>query len=548
MKLSTQIPLVPEKILNRNAAAIYARVSSEQQKADETIDSQIDVLLRFSKENGFDVASEMIICDEAESGPSIDRPGLDFIRDLAYEGVIKAVFVYSPDRLARKFVYQLILEEECKKFGVRIFYFKARSQGNTPEDVLLTHTQAMFAEYEHAQILDRTRRGKLYKIRKGVVSALPSAPFGYSKKRDGTFYTIKDDDARVVKEIFHLFIQERLNLRQICLHLEEKGIKAPKGGLRWDSKTLKGIIGNTAYTGTAYFGKTEKSENRTERIVRYKTRGKVIEPIKARKSRPKDLWDPLCVPQFISENDFELAQTLLRRNQELASRNTKEPSILQGLLVCGICGCSYYKKRRIRKGVNETRYSCHSHLLKEKTSCGNRSLQQPILDKLVWDNIIELLKNPVLIQKEIDRRCIEGATHKPDIELRLNELKRDAKQIEKAHNKLLDAYQDGDCLSLDQLRARSKDLKNKGLLINKEIASLDALSVKEIGYQNINRTLKMMEEKLEKSFHTLSIKDKQAVARALISDIVILPGEIEIRHAIPTSEEQNVLFCGVNGK
>src|SRR5665811_1218270 len=96
--------------------------------------------------------------------------------------------------------------------------------------------------------------------------------------------------------------------------------------------------------------------DRTERTVRYKSRGKVVLPIKAKKSRSKDLWDPIPVPQFISENDFEIAQTILRKNQELASRNTKEPSILQGLVVCVICGCSYYKKRRVKNGVDETRY------------------------------------------------------------------------------------------------------------------------------------------------------------------------------------------------
>jgi site-specific DNA recombinase len=547
MKLSVQTSPIQEVKLIKKAAAIYARVSSDQQKADETIDSQIDTLLRFSKESGFEIYPEMIIRDEAESGPSIDRPGLDLIRDMAYDGILEAIFIYSPDRLARKFVYQLILEEEFKKHGARIYYFKSKSQGNTPEDVLLTHCQAMFAEYEHAQILDRTRRGKLYKVRKGVVSVLPSAPFGYSKKRDASFYTIKGDEAQVVKEIFRLFVQERLNLRQIGRRLEEQGIKAPKGGLRWDSKTLKGILGNTAYTGTAYFGKTEKSEGKTDRTVRYPSRGKVVNSLNPRKARSKDLWEPLSVPQFICENDFEIAQTLLKQNKELASRNTKEPSILQGLLVCGVCGCSYYKKRRIKEGVNDTRYTCHSHLLKGKKSCGNRSMKQPMLDKLVWDSIIELLKNPMLIQEEIDRRCTEGVKQRPDISSCINELKKDAKQIEKAQNKLLDAYQEGDCLSLEQLRVRSKELKTREAHINKEIASLEALSVREMGYQNINRTLKMMKEKLDNSFQNLPIKEKQTVVRALIADIVILPGEIEIRHAIPVTEEKNVLLCGVGG-
>jgi site-specific DNA recombinase len=547
MKLSVQTYPQDGKTLKRKNAAIYARVSSDQQKAEETIDSQIDVLQRFSMENAFEITPELVIRDEAESGPSLDRPGLDLLRDLAYDGVLDALFIYSPDRLARRFVYQLILEEEFKKFGVQIFYYKARSHGNSPEDMLLTHCQAVFAEYEHAQILDRTRRGKLYKVRKGMVSVLPSAPFGYSNIRDESFYTIKDDNARVVKDIFRLYVYERFNLRQICRRLEEQGIKAPRGGARWDSKTLKGILGNTAYTGTAYFGKTESYVGQTERTVRYKSRGKVVQPIKAKKSRSKDLWDPISVPQFISENDFEIAQTILRKNQEFASRNTKEPSILQGLLVCGICGCSYYKKRRVKNDVAETRYTCHSHLLRDKKGCGNRSLKQPMLDKLVWDNIIELLKNPVLIQNEIDRRCTEGTIHKPDTELRIAELKKDIRQIEKAYNKLLDAYQEGECLSLDQLRTRSKDLKTREAFIKKEIASIEALHVKEAGYQNINQTLKMMEEKIEKSYHTLSIKDKQVIVRALVSDIVILPGEIEIKHAIQPLEKQNVLLCGVGG-
>jgi hypothetical protein len=112
----------------------------------------------------------------------------------------------------------------------------------------------------------------------------------------------------------------------------------------------------------------------------------------------------------------------------------------------------------------------------------------------------------------------------------------------------LDAYQEGDCLSLEQLRARSKELKTREAHINKELASLEALCVKEMGYQNINQTLKMMKEKLDNSFQNLSIKDRQTVARALITDIVIMSGEIEIRHAIPVTDGKNVLLCGVGGE
>ncbi len=546
MKSFIQTPLIQEGSMRRKMGAIYARVSSDQQKENETIDSQIEILIKLCKESGYETPSEWTIRDEAESGPSLDRPGLDLIRDLAYEGALDAIFVYSPDRLARKFVYQLILEEEFQKAGVQVFYFKSKSQGNTPEDNLLIHCQAMFAEYEHAQILDRTRRGKLYKVRRGIVSVLPKAPYGYFKERGPLFYTIKQDEAKVVTEIFRLYIQERLSIRQISRKLEEKGIKAPRGGASWDSKTLQGILNNTAYIGTAYFGKTEKCEGSIERTVRYKGAKKIGKSTKAKKARPKELWEPLTVPKFINENDFEIAQTLLKKNKELASRNTKEPSILQGLLVCGLCGCSFYKKRRVKNGKDCTYYNCHSALVKGKTTCGNRSFRQEILDKLVWDNIVELLKNPQLIESEIVRRSNEEAASKPHINERISVLQREEKQLEKAHNKLLDAYQEGECLSLEQLRERSKALKERTSLIKKEIESLEALSMMENGYQNITRTLKMFEDKLDMSFGNLSIKEKQIVARSLIADVIILPDNLEIKHAIPVLDRKKSLLCGVD--
>src|SRR5262249_7128319 len=226
----------------------------------------------------------------------------------------------------------------------------------------------------------------------------------------------------------------------------------------------------------------EKCTGNTERIARYKSRGKVSKPLGASKERSRDLWEPIPVPQFINESDFEHTQTLLKKNKELSSRNTKEPSILQGLLVCGLCGCSYYKKKRSKNNVNQTYYSCHSRLLKEKNSCNNRNIRQDILDKLIWENIIELLKNPLLIEAEINRRASDETITKPYIKEKINDLKRQEKQIEKAHNKLLDAYQEGDCLSLEQLRVRSKDLNQRAFILKKEIESLEAMSIRKKDY------------------------------------------------------------------
>src|SRR6202049_1761108 len=141
------------------SAAIYARVSSEQQKEEKTIASQTAALVEFARSEGYGVPDEWIFQDEGYSGANLMRPGLERVRDLAAEGQIQAVLVLSPDRLSRKYAYQVLLIEELARHGVETRFLNA-PQGATAEDQLLVQFQGMIADYERAQILERSRRGK----------------------------------------------------------------------------------------------------------------------------------------------------------------------------------------------------------------------------------------------------------------------------------------------------------------------------------------------------------------------------------------------------
>ncbi len=99
-------------------AAIYARVSSEQQREAHTIASQTAALIEWAKTLELDVPKDWIVEDEGYSGATLERPGLERVRDLAAEGQIQAVLVYSPDRLSRKYAYQILLIEELARHGV----------------------------------------------------------------------------------------------------------------------------------------------------------------------------------------------------------------------------------------------------------------------------------------------------------------------------------------------------------------------------------------------------------------------------------------------
>src|SRR3989475_8328373 len=128
-------------------AAIYARVSSEQQREEHTIASQTAALVEFATSHDLEVPKEWVFEDEGYSGATLERPGLERVRDLAAEGQIQVVLAYAPDRMSRKYAYQILLIEEFAHHGGETRFVKA-PQSATAEDQLMVHIQRMIAEYE----------------------------------------------------------------------------------------------------------------------------------------------------------------------------------------------------------------------------------------------------------------------------------------------------------------------------------------------------------------------------------------------------------------
>jgi len=242
-------------------AAIYTRVSSDRQKQDHTIASQTAALMEYAKTNGYVVPPEWVFQDEGYSGASLQRPGLETLRDLEAQGQMATVLIYSPDRLSRKYAYQVLLTEELSRCGVEIVFLKSPA-GGSPEDQLVVQFQGMIAEYERAQIAERSRRGKRHKAQQGVVNVLCGAPYGYRymKKTDtsAAYYEVLESQAGVVRMVFEMYTKQQLNIRAITRLLNQRGIPTRTGKTRWERSTVWGLLRNPAYQGKACYGKTEQ--------------------------------------------------------------------------------------------------------------------------------------------------------------------------------------------------------------------------------------------------------------------------------------------------
>ena len=187
-------------------AAIYARVSTDRQAEAHTIASQVAALRERVAADGFTLSEAMAFLDDGYSGTTLVRPALERFRDLAAAGAVDRLYVHSPDRLARKYAYQVLLVDELSRLGVEVIFLN-RELGRSPEDDLLLQVQGMMAEYERAKIVERHRRGKLHAARSGVLNVLSGAPYGYhyvSKQAGGgqARYEMVPDEARVVRQVF----------------------------------------------------------------------------------------------------------------------------------------------------------------------------------------------------------------------------------------------------------------------------------------------------------------------------------------------------------
>src|SRR5271157_5562267 len=519
-------------------AAIYARVSSEQQREEHTIASQTEALIEFARTHELEVPKEWVFEDEGYSGATLERPGLERVRDLAAEGQIQAVLAIAPDRLSRKYAYQILLIEELARHGVETLFVKA-PQSASAEDRLLVQFQGMIAEYERAQILERSRRGKRHRARAGEVSVLSGAPYGYRylPKSDEApaSYAVIDAEAREVQRVYQLYTVAGWSIGAIVRQLNQEGVPTRKQSARWERSTVWALLRNSAYRGIAYFGKTRVAAR--TRITRpLRLRGGTASRDSANHERPREEWIGIPVPALVSEESFQRAQELLQENKVRARRRTITPSLVQGLVACRKCG---YALSRISSRSSARKihyYRCIGSDSWRRLGgplCDNRPVRQDLLDQIVWAEVIRLLEDPALIQQELDRRLVAARASDPTTQ-RQQSLQRELARVDKGIERLLNAYQE-ELLSIEQLRERMPVLRQRQQALRAELQSIADQAHDRAAFLRLAQTLTAFLARLRSAAETLDITERQRVVRLVVKEVLVGDDDIVIRHCIPVS-------------
>jgi len=523
-------------------AAFYARVSSEQQAQQCTIQSQVDAIKERIRADGLTLDDELCFIDDGYTGSTLMRPALERLRDIAWSGGFQRLYVHSPDRLARKYAWQVLLVEELQRYGVELTFLN-RTIGASPEEDLLLQMQGMIAEYERAKIMERSRRGKRHAARRGDVSVLGTAPYGYrfvGKHAGGgeAHYQVVFEEAHVVRQIFEWVAHECLSYNTICKRLKHQGIPSPKGLPRWHREVVGKLLKNPAYKGTAIFGKSRVGE----RVPRLRPlRGKPAQPRHATSRYPGAPEDQVVipVPALVSEELFAAVAEQLAENERRHRRYAEESPgyLLQGLVECGCCGRAYYGKGMSRfertRADGKAIYPYYRCIGSDATRhggtklCCNKPIRLDRLDAAVWADVCAVLQNPQDLRHEFERR-LQGA---PESDASLEQCQKQIGQAQRGISRLIDAYETG-LLEKSEFEPRMRRGKERLARLGREATEARERAAQRADLHQVLGQLEDFAQQVRVGLEKAGMDTRREIVRNLVKSIKVEEEHIRITYRV----------------
>jgi site-specific DNA recombinase len=523
-------------------AAIYARVSTRGQAQAQTIDQQVTRLREYIQQKGWVLEAAQVYLDDGYSGAKLARPGLDAMRDHAAFAEFDIVVMTSPDRLARHYLHQMLVMEELTQRQVQVDFLE-RSMSDDPNDRLLLQIRGAVAEYERALITDRTRRGRLQKYRQQLLLPWTRTLYGYrvdpTHPRDPAGVKTDPGEASIVGQTFQWYLEPAATLYQVAQRLTNTHIPTPSGKSRWTATTVRNLLRNAAYIGTAYANRVQTlpAQRRRSALQAPDARGDT------QVERPQPEWIAVSVPAIVDRDTFERVQAKLAHNRQGAARNNKTHRyLLRGLVSCGLCHLS----APARESQGYAYYVCkgHSDALRapREDRCTARFIPAPQLDDLVWQDLVIVLTQPAQIAQAL-QRAHGGLWLPQELQTQQANLRRAEQQLATQQARLLDAYL-ASILDLPEFERKRQDLNRKQEILRQQQAQLQSSMAQRRELSQITDSIDQFCQTVRAGLDTASFEQRRQLVQLLIDRVIVLDGQVEIRYAVPTRPDgPHLPFC-----
>lgn len=519
-------------------AALYARVSTDNQKDEQTVKTQLYEIREAIKSDGCVLIEDCIYTDEGWSGAFLERPALDLLRQDAKLNKFDIVYVFDRGRLSRKFVYQEIVIEELGHSNVE---FKSLHDvnGTTPEEQLMGSVMGVFHEYERVKITERFRLGKLNKVRSGNLLGY-NPPYGYDytpvkgkgTSKENGFFTINEKEAEVIRMMYGWVGNEGISLREVIRRLYQMEIPPRKAKrATWTKGPVSRLLTNETYVGRHYYYKKEavlpkNPSAANEKKYRHRHTNKT-----SRRLRDKEEWMMVKVPVIVDEALFNKVQKQIHLNAKFAQRNKRHPYLFGSLVWCS-CGA-----KRVGDGPDGKKYyrcTDRLHNFPLPTVCKEGGVNVTVLDAVGWQKISSLLTDPKLIKQQIQRYANKRIEAEQEL-LDGSKIKTNFKLLAEEERRYVKMYGQG-LMSEDIYQEQMKSILERRENLTK--AQMEPAEDKVSKFRDMN--LEQLAQGFKEFMGGLPFEDKLFTVRKIVDKIVATKEEVTIWGFIPVMETVSV--------
>jgi len=376
-------------------AIIYCRVSDSKQEEGYSFDFQEEQCREFCQEKGLHVLDVVL---ESHTAIELDeRPVMSEIRQLMRRHEFDVLVVWKYDRFSRDQVQQAVLLYEARKYGVEVLSVKEVFD-DSPLGQFMRSVMGFVAQVEHANIKLRTSEGKKKRIASGKRFVGRKAAFGYQwADEPRTHYEINPSEAAIIQRIFTMAVDGE-SLHNICRILNAESIPSPLGK-QWQLGTVHRFIRNSMYWGKSMvYRYRQVRETKVDEITGETRIAKVLHRSKKEDEIP---YSALNAPAIVSPEIAAVANEAIDKENS-GGRVQKHPErfLLRGILICAHCGKNMSCRLLPRWGPQ---YRCSSYEGALPRQCIPNTILSNRIEPFVWLKVEEILRNPELVERELER-------------------------------------------------------------------------------------------------------------------------------------------------
>ena len=540
-------------------AILYARVSTDEQaRSGYSLAQQLEALRDYATREGYEVLEEAI--DPVQSGASLERPGLDRVRDLVATGEVAVVLAQDRDRFAREPAYHYLLRREFEEHGCRLKALNDRGDDG-PEGELTDGILDQLAKFERAKTAERSRRGKLRKAREGKILRGPKPPYGFRYDATGEGLAVHEAEMAVVERIFRM-AADGASPQAIMARLYEEGVPSPRGYRTWVRPTLERILRSDLYRphtreqlaglvskevlsrldgddeyGVWWFGR--KSVKQRQVSEPDGSGGRRYRKASTTRIRPVEERTAVPVPARIPRLLVDQARGALAASRPTERKHLTRQWELRGLLRCS-CGWNMGTHVAMPRGMGGPvyyYYVCKRRKeRRQECDCTQGSVRAIETEQAVWGLVSALLRDPEQIRCGMEQLIEQERTvWSGDPE---REAETWARKIAEC-GRLRSAYQDQQAaglMTLGELGKKLEDLEGTRARAERELALFKARQcrVEELE-EDRDALLQSMVDEVPETLDELAGEERSRIYRMLRLEVVPLPkGGYDVKGALCT--------------